>query len=94
MVVNEIRCKGELSMSSADYKEELLIQALQTQYSILKLLDNTLHQTYIYQKGLPENEQNTDVMNLAYQVRSIISKKPRLKEIYKRLDEEFGVKLD
>lgn len=72
-------------------KEELLLQAVRTQYSILKLLDQTLLDTYQYEKGLPKEEQNSEVINLSYQARSIIAKKPRLKEIYRKLEEDYGV---
>ncbi|WP_186580449.1 hypothetical protein [Aquibacillus kalidii] len=79
-------------MSTSTEKEELLLQAVKTQRSILQLLELTLQETYLNQKGLPEKEQNSDVMNLAYSARSIIAKKPKLKEIYKQLEEQ-GIEL-
>ncbi|MEC5423533.1 hypothetical protein QGM71_08505 [Virgibacillus sp. C22-A2] len=80
-------------LESDDRKEELLIQALKTQYSILQLLESTLLDTYQYEKGLPKDQQSEEVINLSYNARSIIAKKPKLKEIYKELEEEYGVKL-
>lgn len=75
----------------SDEKEALLLQAVRTQYSILKLLDQTLFDTYQYEKGLPKDEQNNEVINLSYRARSIIAKKPKLKEIYRKLEEDFEV---
>ncbi|RKQ30803.1 hypothetical protein [Oceanobacillus halophilus] len=80
-------------VQSKENKEELLLQAVKTQYSILQLLDNTLHQTYQYEKGLPKEQQNSEVINLAYQARNIIAKKPKLKKIYKELEEKYDVEL-
>ncbi|MUK87923.1 hypothetical protein GMD78_05860 [Ornithinibacillus sp. L9] len=74
-----------------DQKEALLVKALKTQYSILKLLDHTLYDTYHYQKGLSKEEQNEEVINLSYNARSIIAKKPKLKEIYRILEKDYGV---
>lgn len=75
----------------SDEKEALLLQAVRTQYSILKLLDQTLFDTYQYEKGLSKDEQNNEVINLSYRARSIIAKKPKLKEIYRKLEEDFEV---
>ncbi|MFD1852096.1 hypothetical protein [Oceanobacillus bengalensis] len=75
-------------------KEELLLQAVKTQHAILKLLENTMHETYKFQKGLPREEQNSELMNVAERARTIIAKKPRLKEMYRELEEEYGVELD
>ncbi|WP_138420374.1 hypothetical protein [Aquibacillus sediminis] len=77
----------------ANSKEELLLQAVKTQWSILQLLDHTLHDTYNYQKGLPEEEQNEELINLTERVRTIVAKKPKLKEVYRVLEEEYGVNL-
>ncbi|WP_019378896.1 hypothetical protein [Virgibacillus halodenitrificans] len=74
-------------------KEELLIQAIKTQYSILQLLDRTLLDVYQYEKGQKAEEQNSDLINLAYQARSMIAKKPKLKETYRKLEEEYGIKI-
>ncbi|APC47552.1 hypothetical protein GLV94_01135 [Virgibacillus halodenitrificans] len=74
-------------------KEEMLIQAIKTQYSILQLLDRTLLDVYQYEKGQKTEEQNSDLINLAYQARSIIAKKPKLKETYRKLEEEYGIQL-
>ncbi|WP_112180933.1 MULTISPECIES: hypothetical protein [Paraliobacillus] len=80
--------------SNSQYKEELLLQAVKTQYSILRLLDNTLYETYQSEKRLPEDQQNTDLINLAYQIRNIVGKKPKLKEVYKKLEDEYGIHLN
>ena len=72
-------------------KEELLIQAVKTQHSILQLLDNTLLETYQSEKSLPIEEQNEELINLAYRVRSVIAKKPKLKQIYTELEEKHGI---
>ncbi|MYL58041.1 hypothetical protein GLW20_11015 [Virgibacillus halodenitrificans] len=74
-------------------KEELLIPAIKTQYSILQLLDRTLLDVYQYEKGQKAEEQNSDLINLAYQARSMIAKKPKLKETYRKLEEEYGIKI-
>lgn len=75
-----------------DEKEELLIQALKTQYSILQLLDSTLLEIYQSERQLPKSDQNDEVIELAHRVRNIVARKPHLKEIYKKLEEEYGVK--
>ncbi|MCU9614788.1 hypothetical protein OEV98_14690 [Caldibacillus lycopersici] len=80
-------------MRARNENEELLLQAVKTQYAILKLLDSTLLDTYRFEKGLPENQQNSEVINLSYNVRSIIAKKPKLKEIYKKIEAEYGISL-
>lgn len=82
-----------MAESNSQNKEALLLQAVKTQYSILHLLDNTLYETYQSEKGLPEDQQNTDLINIAYQVRNIVGKKPKLKEIYKKLEDEYGIDL-
>ncbi|WAA11154.1 hypothetical protein [Fervidibacillus albus] len=74
-------------------KEEMMIQALRIQYSVLQLLDRTLHETYLYEKGLPENVQNEEVMHLTERMRKIIGRKPKLKEIYRKLEEDYGINL-
>ncbi|WP_226035174.1 hypothetical protein [Aquibacillus saliphilus] len=76
---------------SSDSKEELLLQAVRTQHSILQLLDNTLLEIYQTENGLSEDQQNSEVINLSYRVRNIVARKPNLKEIYKRLEEDHGV---
>ncbi|RLL47763.1 hypothetical protein D8M04_00320 [Oceanobacillus piezotolerans] len=72
-------------------KEELLIQAVKTQYAILSLLDHTLLETYRYEKALPVEKQNKEIIHLTYQARNMIGKKPKLKEIYKKLEEDHGI---
>lgn len=74
-------------------KEALLVQALKTQRSILELLDHTLYDTYQSEKRRPKEEQNEELLHLAQQIRTIVAKKPKLKEIYRRLEEEFELKL-
>lgn len=74
-------------------KEELLIQAVRTQHSILNLLDNTLLEIYAAEKEMPEEKQNQEVVDLAYQIRNIVARKPDLKEIYRKLEEEHDVDL-
>ncbi|MCT2535171.1 hypothetical protein NC661_11675 [Aquibacillus koreensis] len=78
-------------MNNQNEKEELLIQALKTQQSILTLLDHTLLDIYKAETNLPQEQQNQEVINLSYQIRNIVGKKPKLKELYKRLEEEHGV---
>lgn len=73
-------------------KEELLIQAVKTQYSILQLLDSTLLDIYQTERQLPKDQQNEEVIELAYRVRNIVAKKPHLKEAYKKLEEKYDVK--
>ncbi|WAA13187.1 hypothetical protein [Fervidibacillus halotolerans] len=74
-------------------KEEMIIQALRIQYSVLQLMDRTLHETYLYEKGLPEKLQNEEVIHLTERMRKIIGRKPKLKEIYRKLEEEYHIKL-
>lgn len=80
--------------SNSQHKEELLLQAVKTQYSILQLLDTTLYEMYQSEKELPENQQNTDLINIAYQIRNIVGKKPKLKDIYRKLEEQHGIDLN
>lgn len=79
--------------TSDNQREALLLQALRIQYSVLQLLDHTLHETYLYEKGLPKHQQNEEVMHLAHRIRKIIGRKPKLKEIYRKLEEEYGIKI-
>lgn len=75
----------------AENKEQLLLQAVKTQRSILQLLDHTLYDTYQSEKNRPTEEQNKDLLYLAQQVRTIIGKKPKLKEVYRKLQEEYDI---
>ncbi|WP_085992287.1 hypothetical protein [Oceanobacillus senegalensis] len=74
-------------------KEALLLQALKTQYTILQLLENTLYETYLSEKELPEGEQNKELLLFSERARTIIAKKPKLKEIYNKLEEEYDISL-
>ncbi|MRH44433.1 hypothetical protein GH741_17455 [Aquibacillus halophilus] len=72
-------------------KEELLLQAVKTQHSILQLLDSTLLDIFQSENRLPKDQQNSEVLNLAYLVRNIVAKKPKLKDLYRELEEDYGV---
>ncbi|MFC2949860.1 hypothetical protein [Virgibacillus sediminis] len=74
-------------------KEELLLQAARIQSSILRLLETTLMETYQYERNLPEDEQNEELIHLSERARTIIAKKPKLKEIYRKLEEEYSIDL-
>lgn len=76
---------------SAESKEELLVKAVKTQHSILQLLDRTLLDMYASEKELPKEQQSEEVINLTSQIRNIVSRKPDLKEIYRKLEEEHHV---
>ncbi|CQR47954.1 hypothetical protein BN1058_02289 [Paraliobacillus sp. PM-2] len=77
----------------SETKEKLLLQAVKTQRSILQLLDHTLYDTYQSEKNRPIEEQNEDLLHLAHRVRTIIGKKPKLKEVYRKLQEEHELDL-
>ncbi|GAA5417354.1 hypothetical protein Pryu01_02417 [Paraliobacillus ryukyuensis] len=68
--------------------EELLLRAVKTQRAILQLLDTTLYETYQSEKNRPKEEQNEALLHLAQRVRTIVAKKPKLKEIYRILEED------
>ncbi|MFC3040508.1 hypothetical protein ACFOGI_09650 [Virgibacillus xinjiangensis] len=74
-------------------KGDLLLQAARTQSSILRLLETTMMETYQYEKSLPKDEQNEELIHLAERARTIIAKKPKLKEIHRKLEEEHSIKL-
>lgn len=74
-------------------KEVLLLKAVKTQRSILQLLDHSLLEVYKSEKELPEEEQNNELVELAYRIRNIVARKPELKEIYRQLEEEHQVDL-
>ncbi len=72
-------------------KEQLLLQAVKNQQSILQLLDHTLHETYLSEKDKLKEEQNETLLQLTEQIRTIVGKKPKLKEIYRQLEEEYDI---
>ncbi|WP_163972198.1 hypothetical protein [Oceanobacillus halotolerans] len=84
-------------MSNEQHKTEdteaLLLEAVKIQAAILRLLDNTLHDTYRYEKSLPKDEQNEEIIHLTERARNVIAKKPKLKAIYEKLEMEYGINL-
>lgn len=68
--------------------DEVLIQIIKTQHSILNLLNHTLNDTVTHQRSLPKQEQNSDLINLAEQTRRVIARKPKLKAAYKKLKDD------
>lgn len=68
--------------------DEVLIQIIKTQHSILNLLNHTLNDTVTHQRSLPKQEQNSDLINLAEQTRRVIARKPKLKAAYKKLTDD------
>jgi predicted nucleic acid-binding protein len=53
-------------------KEELLEELCVSQFKTLKFLNKVMFDTVNYERSLPETEQNTELLNFAWETNDII----------------------
>ncbi|SDB90268.1 hypothetical protein SAMN05421734_102341 [Pelagirhabdus alkalitolerans] len=76
---------------SDETKESLLIETVKTQHAILELLNSSLLETIKHQKSLPKDEQNQDLVHFSEQMRTVVARKPKLKNNYQKLNDQYGL---
>lgn len=73
-------------------KEELLEELCLSQYNTLRFINKVMFETTKYQRSLPENEKNLELLDLAWSTNDIIMDHPNEFRIQSLLEEHYGMK--
>lgn len=85
MRIDEVEDRlGILNKRYALMKEKATIQE-----KVLKIVNKVMYETTNYQRSLPTEEKNMDLLNLAWETNDIIVDNPRIKEIDKELEDLY-----